>query len=1023
MQGPVLLETPVQAKIPGTVGTPSPAPGGVSTPLNVPEFLRAPSSNPSRSDPVLYRSAAAHDGTPETIKMMKSSSVLDWTVPDVMEPHNACHAGSIKARYKPGRTTHSLRVIKCAGCTLMNQYLVVQYLGRGTSGRVFLCFNALDRQLYAVKVVKKALKPRVELPPRLSGNNEVGSGQIPSVGEPLAVPPLPGSTMSQSSASIRRKSKRDPMEDLQREIEIMRMAAGHPNIVGLHEVVDDPGSNKMLIVMRYCEGGPVMTRPGLERGRRIPEVVARQYFRDMIAGLRYLHAHRVIHGDLKPENALMVADGRVALSDFGCSKILLDGSDDVGRCNGTPAFLAPEMMQPRSCYKGPPSDVYALGVCLFACIFGRIPFSADSVSGLFKLVKSEPLTFPEELPISDELRHLLEEMLHKDPEQRISLEAVAEHAWVRDGGRLPPVTHEWPIPITFLNDAEAALNSLTVCCEAATRVYKEGEYLYQQGDRGKVLYYVMRGAVEVLYHPTATENGVSGRSMPENPAQNGCMQTKPDSTTGALAANEDVLAPVHNGNKTHGGRQKRLTVGGDAPSSAFKLWSPSSRLRRAARPKSAMPAGRVATSPPPPPTRASSAATLFQANETIPVSEIVQPLQSRFLTTPGISPRLSSGLFAEYSGTPDPSPRLPALASTTSGFQLGLGVTRAPGQAGGPSIGADSAITSPCSTPQTTPLPSARTNTSVYGSDAMSPRVPEGSVEESQAFAVAMTPTAPPSRSLDPGSVPPPGSGVSAHPLEIDKSRTDTDSDDGGADVWPEQKGSNADEESGHGLGRSRACPILTPGSIGASYKTNSVSQSLSLRMPSTSGREESRVTAAQNWQCDDAAGFSVGSDASITTMPGVKPERITHDEEDEVSSKQAGDAGGDQLERDLVQAATEAVIRTSQLVRGEKYFLALRGVGSFIGETPLIGGVDVRQPGSARACDGDVIVAEIPYSVAKQHFKACPLAKQRLAEIVWNRQSEIIVMESLLRLAALGPSLSRGNGEGAVAVDAQGKE
>jgi hypothetical protein len=49
----------------------------------------------------------------------------------------------------------------------------------------------------------------------------------------------------------------------------------------LQEVVDDPGGNKMLLVMDYMEGGPVLTREGLERGRRIPEPLALQYFRDM----------------------------------------------------------------------------------------------------------------------------------------------------------------------------------------------------------------------------------------------------------------------------------------------------------------------------------------------------------------------------------------------------------------------------------------------------------------------------------------------------------------------------------------------------------------------------------------------------------------------------------------------------------------------------------------------------------------------------------------------------------------------
>lgn len=67
-----------------------------------------------------------------------------------------------------------------------------------------------------------------------------------------------------------------------------QLAANHSAVPAHHwhgvfwqEVVDDPSGNKMLLVMDYMEGGPVMTRDALERGRCIPEPLALQYFRDM----------------------------------------------------------------------------------------------------------------------------------------------------------------------------------------------------------------------------------------------------------------------------------------------------------------------------------------------------------------------------------------------------------------------------------------------------------------------------------------------------------------------------------------------------------------------------------------------------------------------------------------------------------------------------------------------------------------------------------------------------------------------
>ena len=71
----------------------------------------------------------------------------------------------------------------------------------------------------------------------------------------------------------------------------------------------------------------------------------------VMQALDYLHFNKVVHGDLKPENVLMSARGQVTLSDFGCSKVLGSGNEYLEKCQGTPAFLAPEMMRPHSRYR------------------------------------------------------------------------------------------------------------------------------------------------------------------------------------------------------------------------------------------------------------------------------------------------------------------------------------------------------------------------------------------------------------------------------------------------------------------------------------------------------------------------------------------------------------------------------------------------------------------------------------------------------------------------------------------------
>ena len=454
----------------------------------------------------------------------------------------------------------------------------MQYLGRGTSGKVFLCMDVLDRRLYAVKIVRKTpLEETTWTPdsgtdggsyseagtPQYIGSRSRSQPETPGTAYGTRSPSTPSSPTGEGGEGKdfrgrplrprgrRRRRQFDPIDDLRREIAIMRSGGCHRNVVALREVVDDPNSNKMLIVMEYCEGGPVMTRAGLDRGRKIPEEVARPYFRDMLTGLSYLHSQRVIHGDLKPENALMGATGRVLLSDFGCSKILPNGEEILDRCNGTPAFLAPEMMRSGAKYRGRAADVYALGACLFTFLFGRIPFWAESIAELFEVVKTQELTFPESPKISDQVKSFLRRLLDKNPDNRISIAEAAIDPWTTDNGRLPPAfpvvksgvppntepntpshnddigpksptalgkinqgnkdfNNEDPItaPVRSYEvlgstcvDGDEALNALVQQEGLEVAKFTAGQWLVRQGDRSNHVLYILRGHVEVLYCP------------------------------------------------------------------------------------------------------------------------------------------------------------------------------------------------------------------------------------------------------------------------------------------------------------------------------------------------------------------------------------------------------------------------------------------------------------------------------------------------------------------------------------------
>lgn len=199
----------------------------------------------------------------------------------------------------------------------------------------------------------------------------------------------------------------------------------HPNIVNLIEVIDDLSTDQFYLVLEYVEGRGIFQGCGPAGG--IGEDTARRYFRDVLAGLMYLHAHNIFHGDIKPENLLVGSNGTVKISDFSVSRMFEDSNDELRRSPGTPIFTAPECCLGLT-YHGKIADVWALGVTLYFMVLGCYPFMGESLQDTYDKIVHEPLLLPEDM--NPELANLLEGLLCKDPKKRMSLDAVARHPWV-----------------------------------------------------------------------------------------------------------------------------------------------------------------------------------------------------------------------------------------------------------------------------------------------------------------------------------------------------------------------------------------------------------------------------------------------------------------------------------------------------------------------------------------------------------------------------------------------------------------
>lgn len=160
-----------------------------------------------------------------------------------------------------------------------------------------------------------------------------------------------------------------------------------PELPPTPQVIDDPETDKLYLVLEFLEQGPVME----EDGPALPEADARAILLQVCAGLAHLHAEGVIHGDLKPGNLLRGADGGVRIIDFGSASVPAGGVDEmITRSPGTPAFTAPECCVGEP-YNGRRSDVWALGATLFMLLAGAPPFPGHNLLDTYENIQSREL--------------------------------------------------------------------------------------------------------------------------------------------------------------------------------------------------------------------------------------------------------------------------------------------------------------------------------------------------------------------------------------------------------------------------------------------------------------------------------------------------------------------------------------------------------------------------------------------------------------------------------------------------------
>ncbi|CDS07382.1 hypothetical protein LRAMOSA01331 [Lichtheimia ramosa] len=261
-----------------------------------------------------------------------------------------------------------------------DDFEMLKVLGRGAYGKVTLCRHVESRQLYAMKVLKKA------------------------------------SLLVHTKNAEHIKSERQILEEVR-----------HPSIVQLMYAFQT--EDRLFLILEYAMGGELFTHMATEK--MFPERVARFYLAELVLALGHLHSLGIVYRDLKPENCLLDADGHVMLTDFGLSKVAL-GDGRANTVCGTAEYMAPEILMEMHYDKC--VDWWSLGILMYEMLTGDTPFRASNKKKTLDAIRKKKPQIPNY--VTSDAKDMLNKFLRKNPNTRLGYgddgtEQVKAHKWFR----------------------------------------------------------------------------------------------------------------------------------------------------------------------------------------------------------------------------------------------------------------------------------------------------------------------------------------------------------------------------------------------------------------------------------------------------------------------------------------------------------------------------------------------------------------------------------------------------------------
>jgi len=203
------------------------------------------------------------------------------------------------------------------------------------------------------------------------------------------------------------------------EIELMKNMDNN-NILKLYEVIKL--KDCLYLILEYCNQGHLGNYIASGNNKQDDK-----YIFQIISSLKYLYDRQILHRDIKPQN-ILIHNNEIKICDFGFAKTIKE-NDLISTFCGSPLYMAPEIIKFNK--YGLKADIWSLGVVIYEILFKEHPYPSKNQSDLIDNIKNDiEIKVPN--IINKDLKYILENMLHKNPDLRINWDQIFASDWVTE---------------------------------------------------------------------------------------------------------------------------------------------------------------------------------------------------------------------------------------------------------------------------------------------------------------------------------------------------------------------------------------------------------------------------------------------------------------------------------------------------------------------------------------------------------------------------------------------------------------